>query len=82
MGKHSKFSSSTKWRLRENVLLQLMECLTPTVGSDILIDNYFTSFCLLNHFGVNNIRATCALDKDRKNDNKTNYIFILNKGLT
>ena len=31
MGKHSKVSSSTKWRLGESVFLRLMECLTLTV---------------------------------------------------
>ena len=48
MGKHSKVSSSTKWRLGENVVLGLMECLTPTFSFDIFIDNYFIYFCLLN----------------------------------
>ena len=34
-----------------------MECLTSSVSFDIF-SNYFTSFCLLTHLGVNNIRAT------------------------
>ena len=50
MGKHSKVSSSPKWELKESVVLRLMECLTPSVSFDI-------SFCLLTHFGVNNIRG-------------------------
>ena len=29
------------------------------------MDNYFTSFCLLNHLGANNIRATVVLNKNR-----------------
>ena len=29
------------------------------------MDNYFTSFCLLTHVGVNNIRATGAVNKQR-----------------
>ena len=29
--------------------------LTPTVGFDIFMDNYFASFCLLIHLGVNKI---------------------------
>ena len=29
------------------------------------MDNYFTSFCLLTHVGVNNIRATGVLNKKR-----------------
>ena len=65
MGKYSKVSSSTKWRLGENVVLQLMICLTPTVSFDIFMDNYFTSFRLLTHLGVNNIRATRVLSKNR-----------------
>ena len=37
MGKLSKVSSSTEWRLGESVALHLMECLTPTVKFDIFI---------------------------------------------
>ena len=65
MGKHSKVSYSTKWRLGENVVLRLMECLTPTVNFDIFMHNYFTSFHLLTCHGVNNIRATHVLNKNR-----------------
>ena len=65
MGKHSKVSPSAKWRLGENVVLQLMECvLTPSVSFEIFMDNYFTSFRLLTHLGVNNIRATRVLNKN------------------
>ena len=32
-----KLLSSTEWRLGENVVLRLMEWLTPTVKSDIFI---------------------------------------------
>ena len=39
MGKHSKVSSSTKWRLGESVVLRLMECLTSTVSFDIFVDD-------------------------------------------
>ena len=65
MGKHSKVSSFTLWRLGENVVLRLMECLTLNVRSDIFMDNYFTSFRLVTHLGVNNIRATRVLNKNR-----------------
>ena len=64
MGKHSKVSSFTKWRSGENVVLRMMECLTATVSFDIFMDNYFTSFRLLTHLGVNNIRATRVLNKN------------------
>ena len=63
MVKHSKVFSSTK--LRENVVLKLMECLTPSVSFDIFIDNYFTLARLFTHLGVNNIRATRVLNKNR-----------------
>ena len=43
MGKHSKVSPSTEWRLGQNVVLQPMECLTPTVKFYLYIYNYFTS---------------------------------------
>ena len=45
MDKDSKVSSSTKWRLRENVVLRPMEYLTPTVKVDIFISisNLFIS---------------------------------------
>ena len=65
MGKHFKVSSFTKWRLGENVSLWLMECLTPNVSFDIFMDNYFTPFHLLTHLGVNKIRATRVLNKNR-----------------
>ena len=66
MGKHPKTSSSSKWRLGENVVLRLLGCLTPTVSFDIFImNNYFTPFRLLNHIGVNNIRAARVLNKNR-----------------
>ena len=42
--KHSKVFSSTKWRLGENVVLQLMERLNPSISFDIFMDNYFTFF--------------------------------------
>ena len=61
MGKHSKVSHSTIRRLGENVVLRLMECLTPSVSFDIFVDNYFTSFRLLTHLGVSNIQATRVL---------------------
>ena len=58
-------TSSTKWRLGENVVLRLMECLTPTVGFDIFTVNYFTPFRIFNHLGVNFIRAARVLIKNR-----------------
>ena len=42
-----------------------MERLTPNFSFDIFIDNYFTSFRLLNHLEINNIWATNALKKKR-----------------
>ena len=65
MGKHSKVSSSIKWALGENVVLWLMVCLTPSVSFDIFMDNCFTSFRLLTHLGVNNIRTVRVLNKNR-----------------
>ena len=57
-------ASSTEWRLGENVL-RLVECSTPIFSFGMLMDDYFTSFHLLTHLGVNNIRATVALSKSR-----------------
>ena len=56
---------STKWRLVENVAQQLMECLTPSVNFEIFMDNYFASFHLLTHLGVNKIRASPVVNKSR-----------------
>ena len=42
-----------------------MEYLTPAFSFDIFLDNYFTSFRLLTHLGVNNIRATGVLSKNK-----------------
>ena len=44
---------------------RLMECLTPTFWLEMFRDDYFTSFHLLTHLGVNNIRATRVLNKNR-----------------
>ena len=52
-GKQAAFF--TKWGLGQNVVLGHMECLTPTFSFHICMDNYFLSFCLLTHAGVNNI---------------------------
>ena len=45
--------------------LRLMECLTPSVSFDVFMDSYFTSFRLLTHLGVNDIRAKRVLNKNR-----------------
>ena len=65
MVKYSKVSSSAKWRLGENVVRQLMECLTPGVSFDIFTDNYFTFVHLLSHIEVNKIRVNRVLNKKR-----------------
>ena len=50
MGKHSIFSSPIEWRLGENVALQPMEFLTPTVkcGIFIFISHLFVCSPTLN----------------------------------
>ena len=63
--KRKQVASSTKRGLGENIVLRLMECLTPIFSFDIFMDNYFTYFRLLTHLGVNNIRATGMLNKNR-----------------
>ena len=50
--------------LGENVL-HLVECLTLTFSFGMFMDDYFTSFCLLTHLGVNNNRATLVQNKNR-----------------
>ena len=57
MDKDSKVSSSTKWRLRENVVLRPMEYLTPTVKVDIFI----SISNLPTYPRVHDIRATGML---------------------
>ena len=42
-----------------------MECLTWSVSIDFFMGNYFISFRLLTHLGINNIRATHVLNKNR-----------------
>ena len=44
--KEKQVASSTKWGLGDNVVLRLMEYLTPTVSFDLFMDNYFTSLRL------------------------------------
>ena len=53
--KGKEAASSSKWGLEENVALRLMEGLTPTFSFDMSMHNYFTSFRLFTHLGVNNI---------------------------
>ena len=49
---------------RGNIVLRLMECFPQTVSYHIFLENYFTSFCLLTHLGVNNFEATGVLNKN------------------
>ena len=63
--KEKQFASSTKGGLGESVVLRLMECLPPTFSYHIFTNNYFTSFRLLTHLGINNIRATGVLSENR-----------------
>ena len=42
-----------------------MDYLTQTFSFDVFMDGYFTSFRLLNHLEVNNIRETGVLNKYR-----------------
>ena len=44
--KGKQVASSTKWGFGDNVVLQLVKCLTPNVSFDLFTDNCFTSFCL------------------------------------
>ena len=62
--KFCSYALHYKWRLRENVILLLMECLTPSVSFDVFMDDYFTFFRLLTHLGVNNLWATRVLNKN------------------
>ena len=41
--KRNQVAFSTKWGLRGNVVLRIIEYLTPTVSFDLFMDNYFTS---------------------------------------
>ena len=61
--KGKQVASCTKWGLGENVVLRLIECLTPTVSFDMFMDNWFRSFRLLTHLGVNNIRTTDVFEQ-------------------
>ena len=82
MRKNSKVSSSTKWKLGENVVLRLIECLTPSLSFEIFMDNYFTPFCLLPHLGVNNIRAKRVVNiRSRKNVRSRECTIIGDKQL-
>ena len=44
--KGKQVASSTKWGLRDSVVLRLVECLTPTVSFVLFMDCYFSSFRL------------------------------------
>ena len=53
--KGKKVVSSNIWELGKNTFLRLIECIPAIVSYHIVMDNYFTSFRLLIHLGVNNI---------------------------
>ena len=63
--KGKQFASCTRWRLGQNVVLRLMEFLSPTISYHIIMDNYFTFFRRFTHLGINNIRTTGVLNKSR-----------------
>ena len=42
--KRNDFASSTKWEYRENVVLRLIECLTPAFGFDVSMEKKFHIF--------------------------------------
>ena len=63
--KGKQVASSAKWKLGENIVLWLMDCLSPVFSFDMFMDNYFRSFCLLTYIGFNNIRATGMFSKNR-----------------
>ena len=63
--KGKQVASSAKWKLGENIVLWLMDCLSPAFSFDMFMDNYFRSFCLLTYVGFNNIRATGMFSKNR-----------------
>ena len=68
MGKYFKVSFPTKWKLGENVVLLLIECLTPSFHFDYLwitISHLFHISHLLTRLGVSNIRATRVPNKNR-----------------
>ena len=75
--KGKKVVSSNIWELGKNIFLRLIECIHPIVSYHIVMDNYFTSFRLLIHLGVNNIWATDVLNKSRLN---TNALTLRTKG--
>ena len=50
-------TSFTKWRLGDNIVPRLMECLTPTVSFDLCMDNFFTSLCLFVYLQILELTA-------------------------
>lgn len=61
----SKRSSAEKWGLGESVVLDLLEELPRNVSYHIFIDNFFTSFRLLDQLANNNIQATGVVRSNR-----------------
>ena len=47
------------------VVLDLMACLPQEASYHVYMDNYFTSFHLLEHLGEHNIHATGVLNKKK-----------------
>ena len=64
-GKQTASSTKSGWRL--DIVLPLIERLTPNFSFYIVTDNYLTSFHLFTYLGVNNILAIGVLNKKRLN---------------
>ena len=55
--KRKLVASSTRWWLGYNIVLRLMECLTPTVTFGLFVDNYATPFRLFVWLPVLELRT-------------------------
>jgi len=58
-------SSATSWGLGESVVLDLLEELPRGVAYHVFVDNFFTSFRLLDHLAKNNIKATGVIRSNK-----------------
>jgi len=58
-------SSATSWGLGEHVVLDLLEELPRGVSYHVFMDNFFTSFRLLNHLHEHNIQATGVIRSNK-----------------
>ena len=76
--KEKQVASSTNWGLKDNVVPQLMQCLTPTVSFDLFMNNYsgLSLFLFLSLSLSLSLSRTLELSNSRTRKGPTNLVKV------